>query len=69
MLAKFSSINWTIFKEELKIVRILNSLIVELELVNYEQQINSRLEKAKEKKVGLLSSFGNQYLKFENILY
>lgn len=37
-------------KEELKIVRHLNSLIVDSELESYEQQINRKLEKLKDHK-------------------
>jgi hypothetical protein len=41
-----------IFQEELKINRLFNSLIVDSELDTYESQVNHRLEKLHEEKVG-----------------
>lgn len=37
-------------KEELKIVRLFNSLVVDTELETYEHQLNKKLEKFKEQK-------------------
>ncbi len=40
-----------VFQEELKIVRLVNSLVVENELETYETQLSKKLEKIKDQKV------------------
>jgi hypothetical protein len=40
-----------IYQEELKIIRLLNTLIVNSELERYEEQLSAKLEEAKEAKV------------------
>jgi hypothetical protein len=52
-----------IFQEELKIVRLVNSLIVDLELETYNSQINERLERSKKEKVK------KNFLDFSNYCY
>lgn len=44
-----------IYQEELKIVRILNSLIIDSELSTYESQMMKKLEKCKQQRVSLAS--------------
>lgn len=41
------------FKEELKVLRLSNSLIVDSELETYEYQLNDKLEDLKEEKVSI----------------